>query len=64
MKTRRTYRGNPTQGRIPRVRARAKPAHVVRGIGFDKIFDPVIEAAKSSLAKKRLHSKNFQMFII
>ena len=31
---------------------RAKPAHVVRGTGFGKIFNFVKKVAKSSLAKK------------
>ena len=45
---------------------RAKPAYVVREKGFGKIFNFVKKVAKSSLAKKleRLHSKNFQMFIV
>ena len=30
IRIRKTYRGNPTQGRRPKVRARAIPVHVVR----------------------------------
>ena len=37
--------------RRPRVRAIAKPAHVVRGKGFGKIFNFVKKAGRSPLAK-------------
>ena len=37
--------------RRPRVRATAKPAHLVRGKGFGKIFNFVKKAGRSPLAK-------------
>ena len=52
IRIRKTYRGNPTQGRRPKVRARAIPVHVVRWRGFGKIFNFVKKVSKSPLARK------------
>lgn len=44
----RTYRGNPTTGRQPRARGRAKPAHQIRGQGLKSANEKLINFAKKA----------------
>ena len=59
---------NPVQGgkRRQPPRVRAKPAHVERKRGFNKIFNFVKKVAKRALVKnlERLHLKKFQIFMV